>query len=126
MKKLTFVFAFFIAVGAFAQEKGSIAGKIMDLEMENEPMLLANVRLKGGSKVTQTNFHGNFEFQDVLVGEHILVVSYAGYEELEIPVRVEKGKVVKITGGLAQKSIFLADVALNKKEPKSFTNSPGL
>ena len=126
MKKLTFLFAFFLIVGVCAQEQGSITGKIMDLEMENEPMLLANVQLKGHSKTTQTNFHGNFEFNNIPTGEHTLVVSYAGYEELEIHVLVEKGKISEVKGGLSQKTIFLNDVAMNKTDKIAFTRSSGL
>lgn len=126
MRKLTSILAIFITLGIFAQEKGAISGKIMDLEIENEPMLLANVQLKGDSKATQTNFHGNFELKDVPVGQHTLIVSYAGYENLEIPVLVEKDKIAEIKGGLAQKTLFRNDLAITKTTQKEFTSVPSL
>ncbi|MBD1259859.1 carboxypeptidase-like regulatory domain-containing protein [Maribacter polysiphoniae] len=126
MKKLTSILALFITLGVCAQEKGAISGKIMDLEIENEPMLLANVQIKGGSKATQTNFHGNFELKDIPVGQHTLIVSYAGYEKLEIPVQVEKDKIAEVNGGLSQKTLFGSDMAITKTIQKEFTRGPSL
>ncbi len=109
MSKLAFIVAFLIASSIFAQDRGSINGKILDLEMNNEPMLYANVQLKDQSQKAETNFHGKFELKDILVGEYTLVVSYAGYDNLEIPVQIEKNKISKVQCGLSHKTILLGD-----------------
>ncbi len=107
MSRFTFLFAFLIVSSIFAQDKGSISGKIIDLEMNNEPMLLANVQLKGQSEKVQTNFHGNFELKNIIAGDYTLVISYAGYNKLEIPVQVEKNKISEVQCGLSHKTIPL-------------------
>ena len=107
MNKLVFLVIFLIVSNIFAQDKGSISGEILDLEMNNEPMLYANVQLKGQSQKAHTNFHGNFELKNILVGNYTLVISYAGYAKLEIPVEIEKDKISKVLCGLSQKTILL-------------------
>ena len=109
MNKLVFLVIFLIVSNIFAQDKGSISGEILDLEMNNEPMLYANVQLKGQSQKAHTNFHGNFELKNILVGNYTLVISYAGYAKLEIPVEIEKDKISKVLCGLSQKTILLSE-----------------
>jgi len=126
MNKLVFLVIFLIVSNIFAQDKGSISGKILDLEMNNEPMLYANVQLKGHSQKAETNFHGNFELKDVLVGDYTLVISYTGYDKLELPVQIEKDKISKVHCGLSQKTILLNDYAVNKMNRKEFALTSGL
>jgi len=124
MNKIAIIIIFLIASSIVAQDKGSITGKILDLEMNNEPMLLANVQLKGQSQKAETNFHGNFELKNVPVGEHTLLVSYAGYDKLEIPVHIEKDKTSKIQCGLSQKTILLSDYTVNTADKTDFNLAP--
>ena len=105
MNKITFLLAFLFALNILAQDKGSISGKVLDMGLNNEPMLMAHVALKDHSQKVETNFHGNFEFKDIPVGEHTLVVGYAGYETVEIPVHIAKDKTSRIRCGLYQKTI---------------------
>lgn len=109
MNKITFLLAFLFALNILAQDKGSISGKVLDMGLNNEPMLMAHVALKDHSQKVETNFHGNFEFKDIPVGEHTLVVGYAGYETVEIPVHIAKDKTSRIRCGLYQKTIVLGD-----------------
>ncbi len=126
MKKFAFLVLVFITAITYAQDNGSISGKILDLELDNEPMLFANVHLKGDTKTTLTNFHGNFEFKNISTGEHTLIVSYAGYEKLEIPVLVKKDKVSQVKGGLSQIRIFVDDLAINQTNKKVYAPASGL
>ena len=124
MDKIAILVIFLITANIVAQEHGSLTGKVLDLEMNKEPMLLVNVQLKGQPQKAETNFHGNFELLDVPVGEHTLVVSYAGYDNLEIPVRIEKDKTSKIQCELSQKTILLSDYAVNTTDRTDFHLSP--
>ncbi|MGB5434423.1 MAG: carboxypeptidase-like regulatory domain-containing protein [Maribacter sp.] len=124
MDKIVIIVIFLIAAKLVAQDQGSISGTILDLEMNEEPMLMANVQLKGQAQKAETNFHGNFELKDVPVGEHTLVVSYAGYDNLEIPVFIEKDKTSKIQCGLSQKTILLNDYAVNTADRTDFHLPP--
>lgn len=101
-----FLFALLLisAIG-FSQNQGSIRGNVLDNEMMNEPMLFANVQLKNIDKETETNLHGKFEFNNLQPGAYTVVVSYAGYENAEIPVAVEADKIAQINLGLSAKEI---------------------
>ncbi|MBR4520256.1 MAG: TonB-dependent receptor [Paludibacteraceae bacterium] len=77
MKKLILFFAvLFAAVSVHAQ---TITGVVMD---EVEPVIGANIMVKGTTNGTITDFDGNFSLQ-ANVGE-TLVVSYMGYKTQEV------------------------------------------
>ena len=106
MKKI--ILAFFIVLisaSSFAQQKGDIWGHITDIEVDNEPLVFAQVDLAGTSKSVQTNFHGNFELTDIKPGEYTLVISYLGYETLELPVVVEGDRITRLEKGMSAKKL---------------------
>ncbi|MBT8181899.1 MAG: carboxypeptidase-like regulatory domain-containing protein [Eudoraea sp.] len=111
MKKLTLIFSLLFTGLLFSQQQGSVVGTILDKEMNNEPLLFANVQLKNTSKSIQTNFHGNFEIHDIKAGDYTLVVSYLGYETLEIPISIEEKKTTQVLSELESKKISLEDIA---------------
>lgn len=111
MKKLALVFSLLFTTLLFSQQEGSVVGTILDKEMNNEPLLFANVQLKNTSKNIQTNFHGNFEIHDIKAGDYTLVVSYLGYETLEIPISIEENKTTQVLSELESKKISLEDIA---------------
>ena len=105
MKKISFILILFVTAFGFSQNHGILKGTILDLEMQNEPLLFANVRLKGTAVSTETNFHGNFEFDHLISGTYTLVISYAGYENIEMPVTVMTDETVHLNLGMAAKQI---------------------
>ena len=60
--------------------------------MNNEPMMMANIAIKGKGSYVQSNLHGNFEIKDVTPGKYIITVSFSGYDSQEIPVEVLENK----------------------------------
>ncbi|WP_273568928.1 carboxypeptidase-like regulatory domain-containing protein [Maribacter halichondriae] len=127
MKKFFLIGTFLVTALGFSQNQGSIKGNILDKEMHNEPLLFANVQLKGSDKKTETNFHGNFEFNDLEAGKHTLLVTYVGYESIEMPILVEEGKTTQVQLGLVAKTFDLGDVsgiAVSSKD--KLTTAPGL
>ncbi|MEM6865545.1 MAG: carboxypeptidase-like regulatory domain-containing protein, partial [Bacteroidota bacterium] len=68
-----------------AQKNGSIVGKLTDKELNNEPLAFANVLIKGSTQGTTSDFDGLFEITDVAPGTYTLVISFLGYETLEVP-----------------------------------------
>ena len=123
MKKLFLIGAFLVMAIGLSQTHGTIKGNVLDNEMQNEPLLFANVQLKGADKKTETNFHGNFEFNNLETGKYILVVSYAGYENVELPVVVEADKVTEINLGMVAKQINLDAILAADTSSKSNTSS---
>lgn len=111
MNKLFFILILTLSFSIQAQDKGTIGGKILDSELYNEPLLMANVVLKGTDWSTQTNFNGNFEITDVLPGAYIMKVSFLGYEDVELPISVSKNDATFISSSLKAKTILPMDVA---------------
>jgi len=111
MKQVFLFCLLLIATNVFSQE-GSIKGKILDVEMNNEPLLFANIQIKDTNYVAQTNFHGNFEIANLTTGDYTLVISYPGYETIEMLVTVENGIETKINNGLKAKTINMQDVSM--------------
>ncbi len=110
MKNVFVLLTLLIAVGTAAQDLGVVKGNIVDIEANNEPLLLAKVRLKNTAWSTQTNFNGNFEMVNVTPGKYIAEVSFLGYETLEIPVEVSKNKVTRLEKGLKAQTLSLGEL----------------
>lgn len=112
MKIKLFALMLFMASFAFAQT-GSIAGKITDKDMNNDPLPFANVVIKGTTKGTQTDFDGLFQIEDLEVGTYTVVISFVGYETLEVPnVVVESGKVTELNTGIGTSAAQLDEVVV--------------
>ena len=111
MKYLALVFSLLFSALLFSQEQGSVMGTILDKEMNNEPMLFAHVQIKNTPISVQTNFHGNFEIAGIDPGNYTLLVSYLGYETLEIPISIEENKITQVINELEAKKISLQDIA---------------
>ena len=129
MKKLLFIVLFINATVGFSQNQGTLKGTVLDLEMQNEPLLFANVQLKGADLKTETNFHGNFKFDTLKSGTYTLVVSYAGYENIEMPIEVKKNEITELNLSMAAKQISfngIAGLELSSKRKESSTTSERL
>ncbi|SDD59435.1 CarboxypepD_reg-like domain-containing protein [Pricia antarctica] len=119
MKKLLLIA--FLANTAFiaAQNGGAILGKITDLGQNGEPMLMANVAVKNTNIARHTNFNGNFEITGIDSGSYVLMLSFAGYDTVEIPVIVSTNHTIKIEQGLSPKSISLDAELLSEIRTKN-------
>ena len=107
MKKVYFVFILLFGALSYAQETSIVRGQILDGELYNEPLLMASVSIKNTSISTQTNFRGNFEFNDLAPGSYSLLVQFLGYEAIEIPITVRTGENVEIVETLTAKKLML-------------------
>lgn len=97
MKKIIIGLLVLAAVHLNGQETGSIAGKLTDKEVNNEPLAFANVLIKNSTKGTTSDFDGLYELANLEPGTYTVIYSYLGYETIEIPnVGVEAGKVTAI------------------------------
>ncbi len=126
MKKFCLIGALLVTFIGFSQNQGSIRGSVLDKELQNEPLLFANVQLKNTKKKTETNFHGNFEFTGLESGEYTLVISYAGYENIELPVKVESDNVTQVNLGMYAKQIDFDAILGSETALKETNNSSTL
>ena len=125
MKKVFLICLLFTLGNVFSQNKGTITGTVSDIELGNEPLLFANVQLKNTSEITQTNFHGNFEFTNIESGNYTLIFSFLGYETIEIPVHVTTNEIIRVNGELKTKTLILDDISVTdiaiSEKPKTNT-----
>ena len=82
-ERLIFLLFSFLMMSSwsFAQTTG-ISGQVKD--KSGEPIIGANIKVKGGTIGTTTDANGNFTLSEAPVGS-ILVVSYTGYNTQEFP-----------------------------------------
>ncbi|MEX0290916.1 MAG: carboxypeptidase-like regulatory domain-containing protein, partial [Flavobacteriaceae bacterium] len=70
MKNFFLAFALLFTSLAISQDGASVRGQITDMESFGEPLLYANVKVKGAEAQTQTNLRGNFEFDEIAPGKY--------------------------------------------------------
>lgn len=97
----------------FAQETGTIAGKLLDKESNNQPLPFANVVVKGTTKGSSTDFDGLFEITGVPAGTYTLEFSFTGYQTVEIPnVVVQASKVAVVDATMGATAAALDEVVI--------------
>ncbi len=112
MKKLTLLLILFTATLSYAQNTGSIVGKLTDKEFNNEPLAYANVLIKGTTTGTTSDFDGLYAFENLDPGSYTLVYSFVGYETQEITAQVVAGKVTEINVPMAASAASLDEVVI--------------
>jgi len=98
--RFTLLFGLWIGliIPLLAAHNGSIQGQLFDAE-NRQPLLGANVMIKGTTNATTTNALGIFSFSNLEAGNYQLTVSYLGYEEKtveNIAVKDAESTVLKI------------------------------
>lgn len=118
MKKIIFIFAILVCQMAMAQGKGTIKGKLLDKEMDNEPLSFASVVIKGTTTGTETDMDGDFTLS-VNAGSYTIVFSFLGYQSLEVPVIVKAGETVIVNKTLvAAEGVALEEVRIKSTVSK--------
>ncbi len=112
MKKIILLFIIFVSTFSYAQNTGSIVGKLTDKEYNDEPLAFANVLIKGTTKGTTSDIDGLYGFDNLDAGSYTLIFSFVGYETTEINVDVVKGKVVEINVPMGASAASLDEVVI--------------
>jgi TonB-dependent receptor len=95
MKKLVFILTLIFTQMTFAQEKGTIKGKLLDGDFNNEPLSFASVILKGTTIGTETDLEGDYSLT-VDPGSYTVIFSFLGYKTIEVPVTVKAGETITV------------------------------
>ena len=95
MKKFLLLISLFTTI-AFAQDKVQISGKVLDGEMDNEPLLGATVLISGTTTGAQTDFDGNY-ILEVYPGTYTLEYSYVGYSSTKENIVLSENKTINKT-----------------------------
>lgn len=96
MKYYLLLIVFFCTLGTFAQSLGSIEGKLIDKEFNNEPLAFANVEIKGTNTVAYSDIDGIYVINDLKPGKYELVYSFVGYKTNAMIVEVIPGEITNL------------------------------
>lgn len=112
MKRLVYLSLFLFTAISFGQNTGLIVGKVLDSELNNAPLMMANVSVKGTSINLNTDLTGLFVIENLEAGDYTLVCSFAGYETKEIKVHVDAFKPAEVKLALAASTVSLSELVL--------------
>src|SRR6186713_1051436 len=108
----------------FSQTTGSISGKIID-KQTNEALPGATVAIKGIQNSTVSNNQGDFIFQKVNQGKITLIISYVGYETIELSADVTNDNTTYISAALLLDTKPGSEIVISaSKRPEKITNAP--
>ena len=108
---------FFISLGN-AQNTGSISGKLIDKEFNDEPLAFGNVLIKGTTTGTTSDFDGLYSFENLSPGTYVLVFSFVGYETQEITVEVIVGEITEVNAFMSASAATLDEVVIKTSRRK--------
>lgn len=109
---LTFSFFFLFILGGFAQER-VISGNVKD--DIGEPVIGANVYIKGTTTGTTTDFDGNFQLE-ISETAKTLVISYVGYETKEVSVRNKSTFDITLGSSLDLSEVIVTALGVEREE----------
>ena len=116
--KFKFLFiAFVFCTLSYAQSKGKVSGLISDADLNNEAMPFVNVMIKGTTNGVATDMDGKYELT-VPTGNHILVISFVGYETVEIPFEVKENQTTIVNKTIGSGSVKLEDIVVQSRARK--------
>lgn len=111
---------------SYGQITSTVRGRIIDVA--GEPVIGANVYLKGSTVGTVADLEGYFKLQTQIQGERTLVVSFVGMLPEEIPVNLNGREIdlgtIELESdavGLAEVAVF-ANIAIDRKTPVPVSN----
>jgi hypothetical protein len=94
----------FIILSAFytvlySQKMNSVMGRITD-KQTGEPLSGATVTIKGFSTSVITSSEGYYSLTNINAGQVNLIISYVGYENMELTVTVNEGDTANADAAL--------------------------
>ncbi|WP_299128222.1 TonB-dependent receptor [uncultured Winogradskyella sp.] len=123
MKRFNLLVTLIFALFSYAQETGSITGKLTDKDFNDDPLPFANVVIKGTSTGTTSDIDGLYIFDELEPGAYTLVFSFVGYETQEIVTQVTAGQKTTLNVSMGASAAVLDEVVLTpvtaRKESES-------
>ncbi len=93
------------------QGRGGVRGNLTDAQ-NGEPLMFANVALKGTTIGTVTDEEGHYELLNIRPGSYTLVFSYLSYKDIEQEIQITAGETLEKDGALQVESIMGEEVVV--------------
>ncbi len=119
MKKTITLLLLTIISFSYAQETGSLVGTLTDKDYNNEPLAFANVLIKDSSIGTTSDIDGIYILENLSIGSYTLVISFIGYETVELSnIIIEAGKVTTVNVPMGISAAALDQVIIKTSTKK--------
>ncbi len=123
-KLLMLLLLFFIQSVLFAQNNGTVSGKVIDKESK-QPLVGATVTVRGSRASTITSENGTFTLSNVKSGKVTLIISYVGYGEIIETTTVSDNGTSNVNVELSVSFMPGNEVVVTaSKRPEKITNAP--
>ena len=109
MKKITFLFLFFISVTILAQVKGKIT------DVNNEPLSFVSIYLNNTVTGTTSNDNGDYVLNLKQQGKHTIVFQFLGYKTIKKEVNITKFPF-EIDVVLVEENVTLDAITISTKD----------
>ncbi len=121
----TFFLLSLISFSLLGQQAGSLKGRIRDA-VEGNGLPWVNIIIKGTVLGTSTGLHGDYQIDNIPVGEQTIVVSFVGYETVERLVRIGANEETWLDVNLKPGSLNLSSVQVEAERSYSAASSKGI
>ncbi|MDR6966651.1 outer membrane receptor protein involved in Fe transport [Flavobacterium arsenatis] len=118
MKFKFLIITLFICFISFAQNKGTVSGTITDKDLNNEVLPFANVMVKGTTIGVSTDMDGKYSLS-VPAGNHVLEISFVGYETMEVPFTVKANETTIVDRAIGSGSVKLEDIVIENNRKRN-------
>lgn len=123
MKLVVTLFILSFTSLCFSQNTGMIVGKIMDNELQNSPLIFADIAIEDTSIKCNSDLTGLFVLENLKDGAYTLICSFVGYETQKINVTVISGQSTDVKLGLNASTVSVLELAsiasIAQKEDKT-------
>jgi hypothetical protein len=113
------IFCFLAFFQSFSQ-KATIRGHVYD-KSNGEPLAFATVVVKGLNQGTNTAQDGFFSISSLPGGDHILQVSYLGYDTAVFELRIGPNQIINKQVYLNESGINLGEISISGKKEQART-----
>ena len=114
---------FLMSLSSFSQT-GSISGKVTDATTQ-EPLLGANVVIRGTNTGASTDIDGNYRIQNLSPQVYTVEVFYVGYENVSKEVTVTQGIDLNLDFTLTESADLMSEVVISaNRRPQKITRAP--
>ena len=113
---------FVVSLISFASFSQSLVSGVVVDGSTNEPLIGANVSIKGTTDGTFTGLDGSFSFSADPSSGAVVLVSYIGYEDLEMPYSGDLGMVKMTSLNVTLDEVRVtADYGIDRQTPTTFS-----
>ena len=105
----------FLTVSSYAQENGSVYGKIVDAT-NGEELIGANILFQGTTLGAASDLEGNYSIKNIPAGSYTLIASMIGYSKVTITnVEISNSKALKLDISLKSETYETDEVLITAK-----------